>query len=92
MRRRRGKFANAFGLYDMHGNVWEWCLDRWHENYVSAPTDESAWLAGDYNAKRPIRGGSYFVNYDYCRSAKRIGFDRDTRFFNIGFRVVYSSS
>ena len=51
--------ANAFGLSDMHGNVWEWCQDHWHDNYEGAPTDGSAWLTDDEEARRVIRGGSW---------------------------------
>ena len=52
-------YANAFGLCDMHGNVWEWCEDYWHENYKGAPSDGSAWLTGNDDI-RVVRGGSWF--------------------------------
>ncbi|NJP12609.1 MAG: formylglycine-generating enzyme family protein [Cyanobacteria bacterium CRU_2_1] len=79
---------NAFGFSDMHGNVWEWCLDHWHENYKNAPTDGSAWLTDNNNAGRVIRGGSW--NYDprYCRSAYRLRSNPDDRYDILGFRVV----
>jgi formylglycine-generating enzyme required for sulfatase activity len=55
--------ANAFGLHDMHGNVWEWCQDTWHENYNGAPTDGSAWVDENANQNRMIlRGGSWYNN------------------------------
>ncbi|MDB9475871.1 SUMF1/EgtB/PvdO family nonheme iron enzyme [Dolichospermum circinale] len=78
---------NSFGLYDIHGNVWEWCQDDWHDNYANAPKDGSAWTSQSGNAKR-LRGGSWLYNPGYCRSAYRdyngAGFD-----FNLnGFRVV----
>ncbi|NJR49973.1 MAG: SUMF1/EgtB/PvdO family nonheme iron enzyme [Leptolyngbyaceae cyanobacterium CSU_1_3] len=52
---------NNFGLYDMHGNVWEWCLDHWHKSYENAPVDGSAWLdlEAEENARRLLRGGSW---------------------------------
>ncbi|MBD2341258.1 formylglycine-generating enzyme family protein [Calothrix sp. FACHB-156] len=88
--------ANAFGLYDMHGNVWEWCLDDWHSNYEGAPTDGSAWFDDNENlyqkkGKAVLRGGSWIINPNYCRSASRVNYDRAVRdligdFF--GFRVV----
>ncbi len=63
--------ANGFGLSDMHGNVWEWCQDHWHGNYQDAPTDGSAWIEGGDSDLRVVRGGSWFNNPRYCRSAVR---------------------
>ncbi|NJR73657.1 MAG: formylglycine-generating enzyme family protein [Scytonema sp. CRU_2_7] len=82
---------NAFGLYDMHGNVWEWCLDTWHDNYDGAPSDGSAWLSENDNQFRVLRGGSWYLNPRYCRSANRAWFPRDGRSDDIGFRVVVSA-
>ena len=53
---------NAFGLYDVHGNVWEWCQDHWHDSYQGAPSNGSAWLSEDKNADRLLRGGSWVGN------------------------------
>ncbi|WP_293140840.1 bifunctional serine/threonine-protein kinase/formylglycine-generating enzyme family protein [Okeania sp. SIO3I5] len=80
---------NAFGLYDMHGNVLEWCQDVWHSNYNGAPTDGSAWETGGNNSRSPLRGGSWAINPYLCRSAYRDNLDR--RGYNgtyIGFRIV----
>ena len=91
------KVANAFGLYDMHGNVWEWCLDDWHSNYDGAPVDGSGWMNENDNLSQKegyavLRGGSWVDNPFLCRSAFR---DNDLRsagradIYNIfGFRVV----
>jgi formylglycine-generating enzyme required for sulfatase activity len=83
--------ANAFGLYDVHGNVWEWCQDHWHKNYADAPTDGSAWLSTDENASRLIRGGSWIYYPSYCRSAYRINYTPDLRYYSFGFRVSCSA-
>lgn len=90
------KVANAFGLYDMHGNVWEWCLDDGHNNYEGAPTDGSAWFDDNDNLYHKqgyavLRGGSWFYYPKSCRSASRDSNHRAERDFigsNIGFRVV----
>ncbi|MBC5795453.1 SUMF1/EgtB/PvdO family nonheme iron enzyme [Sphaerospermopsis sp. LEGE 00249] len=80
--------ANNFGLYDMHGNVWESCQDHWHSNYEGAPTDGSLWLDIEENITRTLlRGGSWSNDPDYCRSAFRY-IDRPIPFNNFGFRVV----
>jgi formylglycine-generating enzyme required for sulfatase activity len=83
-----GKFpANPCGLYDMCGNVWEWCEDEWHGNYINAPTDGSAWSNGSNNYMS-LRGGSWIFNPQSCRSAYRDYNTRDIRNYVIGFRVV----
>jgi formylglycine-generating enzyme required for sulfatase activity len=80
--------ANAFGLCDMHGNVWEWCLDHWHDNYENAPNDGSAWLTDKEDARRVVRGGSWDYNPRYCRCASRDYNYPGDDYENFGFRVV----
>ena len=80
--------ANAFGLYDMHGNVWEWVEDCWHDDYAGAPSDGSARLvAGDCN-RRVLRGSSFFTSPPLVRSAYRSRDPARTRLKLIGFRVA----
>jgi formylglycine-generating enzyme required for sulfatase activity len=82
--------ANAFGLFDMHGNVWEWCEDVWHSNYEGAPNDGSAWLSGGNSTNRVLRGGSWILQSDDCRSACRNNVMSRTSASTVtfGFRVV----
>ena len=80
--------ANRFGLSDMHGNVDEWCLDHWHENYDDAPKDGSAWLEGGDSDHRVLRGGSWSDAPRSCRSAARSHFTPGYQVDFIGFRVV----
>ena len=85
-----GKFpANPFGLYNMCGNVWEWCEDGWHENYINAPTDGSAWTSPSTEYML-LRGGSWYDVAGCCRAAFRIRDSRDIRLIYCGFRVVSS--
>ena len=85
---RVGQFSpNAFGLYDMHGQIWEWCEDNWHDNYEGAPEDGSAWLS-EASIMKVMRGGSWVNNPSFCRSATRDNVIRDRRNCLIGFRVV----
>jgi formylglycine-generating enzyme required for sulfatase activity len=88
------KAANEFGLHDMHGNVWEWCMDHWHDNYEGAPIDGSAWVESDRekDADRLLRGGSWVNDPRFCRSACRDLFSPDNRYNNLGFRLVSSMS
>ena len=83
--------ANAWGLHDMHGNGWEWCLDYWHDNYKGAPTDASAWTKGENSSRRVLRGGSWSYVPAYCRSAGRSWYARVGRDSGSGFRVVCGS-
>jgi eukaryotic-like serine/threonine-protein kinase len=86
--------ANDFGLHDMHGNVWEWCLDDWHDSYKRAPNDGSPWL--DKNSvsgtsvlsDKVLRGGAWDDYPSNCRSANRYGNSRGYRNVKHGFRVV----
>ena len=79
--------ANAFGLYDMHGNVWEWCQDDWHKNYEGAPKDGKAWVSGT-RSEKVLRGGSWSNGPSDCRSASRCDGRRNVPTGLIGFRVV----
>jgi formylglycine-generating enzyme required for sulfatase activity len=85
-----GQFPpNAFGLYDMHGNVFEWCADRWHDDYNGVPTDGSVWLKEGNKERSPLRGGSWFIDSYNCRSAFRdCGNGRELHYYVVGFRVV----
>lgn len=80
--------ANPLGLFDMHGNVWEWCQDVWHDSYNGVPTNGSAWLSGGSYSPRVLRGGSWFNISYYCRSAARYANGPDARSNYVGFRVV----
>lgn len=84
-----GEFIpNAFGLYDLHGNVREWCADRWHENYQGAPSNSKAWNKGGNKAWRTLRGGSWANKPSHCRSAHRSGYPENLLNRAIGFRVA----
>ncbi len=85
------KKANRFGLFDVHGNVWEWVEDKWHDTYKGAPTDGSAWIEGS-DEKRVLRGGSWGSdNPDALRASYRSSFDPAFRNSDIGYRCVRSS-
>lgn len=81
--------ANNYGLYDMHGNILEWCADKYHGNYTGAPTDGSVWNS-DGTGTYILRGGSWYSKLSYCRSAARNYYSPDRRFPYFGFRVCLS--
>jgi len=81
------KKPNPWGLYDIHGNVYEWVQDEWHDSYDRAPTNGIAWESGD-SAYRVLRSGSWFTNAEYCRSAIRISGWVSYRGGHIGFRLL----
>ncbi|WP_370574998.1 formylglycine-generating enzyme family protein [Methanomethylovorans sp.] len=105
------KKANLWGLYDMHGNVWEWVQDNWDDTYEGAPTDGSAWQKNvnsradkdqgifsnifgsnekqvDFSSYRVLRGGSWNVYAEYCRSAYRNNLDPKFSYYYLGFRLL----
>ena len=79
---------NAFGLYDMHGNVREWCADHQHPNYQGHPNDGTSWLSNNESCPHIARGGSWVNLAKYCRSALRGSNEPKHQDFNLGFRVV----
>ena len=83
--------ANAFGLSDMHGNVWEWCEDAWHDNYQGAPVDGRAWKSPRKTALRVVRGGSWFNPATLCRSAYRFSVPANQTREDQGFRVALTN-
>ena len=86
-----GKVPNEFGLYGMHGNVWEWVEDDWHNSYKTAPTDGTAWIdAPQRNKSRVLRGGSWQDGARGCRVAFRCNYSPGNRNQIIGFRLSRS--
>ena len=81
------KKPNAWGLYDMHGNLWEWCLDRYSANYDDVPTDGSAYR-GSSEKGMVLRGGSWNAEASNCRSSNRINLGASSRNYFVGFRIV----
>ena len=79
--------GNEWGLHDMHGNVWEWCEDDWHNSYEGAPEDGSTWTDNRSQAEKLLRGGSWDLNPQNCRSAYRSHSSRVNRYIDLGFRV-----
>jgi formylglycine-generating enzyme required for sulfatase activity len=82
--------ANPFGLFDMHGNVWEWCLDHWHKNYDNVPTNGDAWLDSSENQTRVMRGGSWRNDPSMCRSSYRQYNNASEILNHVCFRIVRS--
>ncbi len=86
------KLPNELGIFDMSGNVWEWCEDDYHETYKGAPSNGSAWIdQPDRGARRVLRGGYWGDLARYCRVSFRYGTSQDNRDFNLGFRLGLSS-
>ena len=84
------KLPNAFGLYDMSGNVWEWCEDDWHGSYTGAPEGGQAWVDSPRGSHRVLRGGGWYNSGYYCRSAYRYYSTPGGTFSNYGFRIAWT--
>ncbi len=82
------KEPNAFGLYDMHGNIFEWLEDDWHADYKNAPVDGSAWIGTFRGSDRVLRGGGWYDSAMYCRTADRFRGYVGGRSWSFGFRVA----
>ncbi|MFN9031082.1 MAG: formylglycine-generating enzyme family protein, partial [Betaproteobacteria bacterium] len=80
--------ANPFGIYDVHGNVWEWVQDVWHGDYTGAPVDGSAWTTGRDQSRRVLRGGSWGIDPRYLRAASRIRNAAGGRIGSTGLRIA----
>jgi formylglycine-generating enzyme required for sulfatase activity len=82
--------ANNYGIYDLHGQVMEWCADPWHDNYLKAPNDGKCWQEEESEPKsyRVLRGGSWFNVAGRCRAASRHRYDADIWLNHVGFRVT----
>lgn len=82
--------ANDLGLFDLSGNLWEWCADVWHDNYKAAPQDGSAWMEGGDQTRRVVRGGSWNHDADHCRASCRNRAPFEIRNRIVGFRIARS--
>ncbi|MEZ4772262.1 MAG: formylglycine-generating enzyme family protein [Bacteroidia bacterium] len=86
------KLPNELGIYDLSGNIWEWCEDDWHNNYIDAPTDGSAWVSSENRGSdRVFRGGSWGSTPDRCRIAFRLSISPVLRDPYLGFRLAMSA-
>jgi len=85
------KISNELGIFDMSGNVQEWCADNWHDGYYKAPEDGSAWVKKVDSNDRVVRGGSWFFSEINGRVSDRFKYYTLDRKANVGFRLVLSS-
>ncbi len=86
-----GSFSpNRFGLYDLHGNVAEWCEDTWHDNYQEAPTNGDSWVEEDDSLEKVLRGGSWLHLPGSCRSSQRLSSTVNSKSDAFGFRIASS--
>ena len=82
------KLPNELGIYDMSGNVWEWCMDHWHEDYYNAPDDGTSWVTGGEYERRVIRGGSWYYTDLICQISVRNGSYLNDWDYDVGFRIA----